>query len=180
MEWRLLAGVPPEHVRELLSIARRPTFARNEVVFHRDDPGDSLHLISKGRFSIRVMTPLGDVATVAIRGPGESFGEMVLIAEEPRRAATVTALEEAETFAVYRVEFDRLRTVQPHRCDSPSRDADHKYRRRSRASSKRPTAISRQTYTRMCLLSGEGGKTGPLTTRQLAGPPRPAWRAIRE
>jgi CRP/FNR family transcriptional regulator, cyclic AMP receptor protein len=113
MEWRLLAGVPSEQVRELLSIARRRTFARNEVVFHRDDPGDSLHLISKGRFSIRVMTPLGDVATVAIRGPGESFGEMVLIAEEPRRAATVTALEEAETFAVYRAEFERLRRAQP-------------------------------------------------------------------
>ena len=42
MEWRLLAGVPPEQVREVLSIARRRTFARNEVVFHRDDPGDSL------------------------------------------------------------------------------------------------------------------------------------------
>jgi CRP-like cAMP-binding protein len=113
MEWRLLAGVPPEQVRELLSIARRRTFSRNEVVFHRDDPGDSLHLISKGRFSIRVMTPLGDVATVGIRGPGESFGEMVLIAEEPRRAATVTALEDAETFAVYRAEFERLRRDQP-------------------------------------------------------------------
>src|SRR5881392_3262579 len=100
MEWRLLADVPAEQMRELLQIARRRSFARNEVVFHRDDPGDSLHLIRKGRFSIRVMTPLGDVATVAIRGPGESFGEMVLISEEPRRAATVTALEDAETFAV--------------------------------------------------------------------------------
>ncbi|HEY7422235.1 MAG TPA: Crp/Fnr family transcriptional regulator [Gaiellaceae bacterium] len=113
MEWRLLAGVPPEQVRELLSIARRRTFARNEVVFHRDDPGDSLHLISKGRFSIRVMTPLGDVATIAIRGPGESFGEMVLISEDSRRSATVTALEDAETFAVYRAEFEQLRREQP-------------------------------------------------------------------
>jgi CRP/FNR family transcriptional regulator, cyclic AMP receptor protein len=34
---------------------------------------------------------------------------MELIAETPRRSATVTALEEAETFAVYRAEFDRLR-----------------------------------------------------------------------
>jgi CRP/FNR family transcriptional regulator, cyclic AMP receptor protein len=113
MEWRLLEGVPPEQVRELLSIARRRTFARNEVVFHRDDPGDSLHLISKGRFSIRVMTPLGDVATIAIRGPGESFGEMVLISEEPRRSATVTSLEDSETFAIYRAEFERLRRDQP-------------------------------------------------------------------
>jgi CRP-like cAMP-binding protein len=113
MEWRLLEGVPAEQVRELLQIARRRRFARNEVVFHRDDPGDSLHLIQKGRFAIRVMTPLGDVATIAVRGPGESFGEMALIAEQPRRAATVAALEEAETFAVYRAEFERLRKANP-------------------------------------------------------------------
>jgi CRP/FNR family cyclic AMP-dependent transcriptional regulator len=109
VEWRLLAGVPEEEVLELLRIARRRRFARNEVVFHRDDPGDSLHLIQKGRFSVRVMTPLGDVATIAVRGQGESFGEMALISEQSRRSATVTALEEAETFAVYREEFEQLR-----------------------------------------------------------------------
>jgi len=109
----LLEGVPGEEVRELLQIARRRRFARNEVVFHRDDPGDSLHLIQKGRFAVRVMTPLGDVATIAVRGPGESFGEMALIAEEPRRSATVSALEEAETFAIYRAEFEQLRRRYP-------------------------------------------------------------------
>jgi CRP-like cAMP-binding protein len=38
----------PEQVRELLQIARRRHFDRNEVVFHRDDPADSLRLIQKG------------------------------------------------------------------------------------------------------------------------------------
>jgi CRP/FNR family cyclic AMP-dependent transcriptional regulator len=114
VEWRLLEGVPADQVRELLQIARRRRFARNEVVFHRDDPGDSPHLIVRGRFAIRVMTPLGDVATVSVRGPGDSFGEMVLVAETPRRSATVAALEEAETYAVYRAEFDSLRRRQPH------------------------------------------------------------------
>jgi CRP/FNR family cyclic AMP-dependent transcriptional regulator len=111
MEWRLLAHVPEEATRELLMVARRRRFSRNEVVFHRDDPGDSLHLIQKGRFSVGVMTPLGDVATLAVRGPGESFGEMALMNEGSRRSATVTALEEAETFAIYRPEFERLRQV---------------------------------------------------------------------
>jgi CRP/FNR family cyclic AMP-dependent transcriptional regulator len=109
VEWRLLAGIPASDIRELLSVARRRRFARNEVVFHADDPGDSLHLIEKGRFSIRVMTPLGAVATLAVRGPGEAFGELALVDPPAKRSATVTALEEAETFAVYREEFDRLR-----------------------------------------------------------------------
>ena len=109
----MLAGVSPAEIREVLQIARRRRFARKEVVFHRDDPGDSLHLIVKGRFSVQVMTPLGDAATIAIRGPGESFGEMALIAESPRRSATVTALEQAETLAIYRQEFEQLRQRHP-------------------------------------------------------------------
>ena len=56
-------------------------------------PGDSLHLISKGRFAIQVMTPLGDTATIAVRSPGESFGEMALVGGA-RRSATVLALED--------------------------------------------------------------------------------------
>src|SRR5262245_12035230 len=95
-----------------MQIARRRRFSRNEVVFHRDDPGDSLHLIGKGRFAIQVMTPLGDTATIAVRGPGESFGEMALL-DDARRSATVLALQEAETFSIYRREFDRLRREHP-------------------------------------------------------------------
>src|SRR3954447_13152364 len=113
MEWLLLADVPDEEVQRLLQIARRRRFARKEVVFHRDDPGESLHLIVKGRFSIRVMTPLGDVATIAVRGPGESFGEMVFLDDDAKRTATVTALEDGETFAVYREEFTELRRRYP-------------------------------------------------------------------
>ena len=113
MEWRLLQGVPEEEVRRLLQVARRRTFRRGEVVFHRDDPADSMHLVVKGRFAVRVMTPLGDQATIAVRGPGDSFGEMALVGPGARRSATVEALEEAETFCVYEGDFARLRREQP-------------------------------------------------------------------
>jgi CRP/FNR family transcriptional regulator, cyclic AMP receptor protein len=113
VRWRLLDGVPDEEVRRLLSIARRRRFSRNEVVFHRDDPADSLHFVSKGRFAIRIMTPLGDTVTIGVRGPGDSFGEMALVADGVKRSATVEALEEAETFAVYVAEFERLRREHP-------------------------------------------------------------------
>jgi CRP-like cAMP-binding protein len=113
VRWRLLSDVPDEDVRLLLSVARRRRFERGEVVFHRDDPGDSLHLIVSGRFAVRVMTPLGDMVWIAVRGPGENFGEMALVASDARRSATVSALEDAETFAVRKPEFDRLRERYP-------------------------------------------------------------------
>ena len=113
MEFEVLGAVPPEHVRELLSIARRRTFKREEVVFHHGDPADSLQLIVKGRFAVRILTPLGQSAMLAVHGPGEAFGELALLAPGSRRSATVSALELSETFSVVRDEFFRLTTRHP-------------------------------------------------------------------
>jgi CRP/FNR family cyclic AMP-dependent transcriptional regulator len=113
MEWPLLAGVPAEEVQQLLAISRRRRFAKGEVVFHRGDPGDSLHLVVSGRFAIRLTTPLGDTATLGIRGPGESFGELALVDPDAHRSATVEALEPAETRAVAYSEFERLQSQRP-------------------------------------------------------------------
>jgi CRP-like cAMP-binding protein len=94
-------------------VARRRSFAKNEVVCHRGDPAESCHLIAKGRFAVRIMTPLGDTVTVAIRGPGATFGEMALLVDDAKRMATVAALEPGETYSIYRTDFDRIRASHP-------------------------------------------------------------------
>jgi CRP/FNR family transcriptional regulator, cyclic AMP receptor protein len=113
VDWELLADVPEDALRTFLSVARRRTFAKNEVVFHRGDPADSLQLISKGHFSVQIATPLGDVATLSVRGPGDAFGELALLGAEPSRSATVSAVEPGETYSVYRGDFERLRREYP-------------------------------------------------------------------
>jgi CRP-like cAMP-binding protein len=113
VEWRLFEGIPDEKVREVLKVARRRRFHRGEVVIHQNDPADSLHLITKGRFAVRVMTPLGEPATLAVCGPGDMFGEMALLGEQARRSATVEALEDAETFCVHELDFEQLRRDHP-------------------------------------------------------------------
>ncbi len=117
MRWPLLDAVPEEDVARLLSIARRRQFARGEVVFHQHDPADTLQLIVKGRFAVRVATNLGDTAILAVLGPGEMFGEIALLGgpdgEVTRRSATVAALEAAETRSVHQIDFDRLRREHP-------------------------------------------------------------------
>jgi CRP/FNR family transcriptional regulator, cyclic AMP receptor protein len=114
MEWPLLAGVPEEEVQLVLSIARRRKFARGEVVFHQEDPADTLHLIAKGRFVVRVTTALGDTAILSVLGRGEMFGELALLGgEDSRRSATVAALEAGETRSVHKIDFERLRSRNP-------------------------------------------------------------------
>lgn len=112
MEWPLLAGVPDEDVQAVLGIARRRRFERGEVVFHQDDPADTLHLISKGRFVVRITTSLGDTAIFSVLGPGEMFGELALLGDA-RRSATVAALDAGETRSVHRIDFERLHSRNP-------------------------------------------------------------------
>ena len=113
MEWPLLADLRPDDVRNVLSIARRRTFRRGEIVFHRDDPADSLHLIVRGRFGARVVTPLGDDILLDVMGPGQSFGELAVLQPGSRRSATVSALEDGETRSVFRDDFVQLEREHP-------------------------------------------------------------------
>lgn len=113
MEWPLLVDLPAEDVRELLAIARRRTFSKGEVVFHRDDLAESLHLIVKGRFGARVQTPLGDNVLLDVLGPGSAFGELALLLPGARRSATVSALEDGETRSVYGDDFALLQRSHP-------------------------------------------------------------------
>jgi CRP-like cAMP-binding protein len=108
VEWALLAGLPETDREAVLAAARRRRFARNEVLFHEGDPGDSLHLIAKGHVAVRVTTPLGDVATLRVIGAGDHVGELAVIVPGPRNA-TVLALDAVETLALHRAAFADLR-----------------------------------------------------------------------
>jgi CRP-like cAMP-binding protein len=116
MDAPLLDVLDDDDRRELLRLSRRRRFARNEVIFHEGDPGDTLHILQSGHVTIRSTTPLGDVAMLRVLRPGEFFGELAVISPGPRNA-TATALEAAETMAVSRSVLDELRVARP-RVDS--------------------------------------------------------------
>lgn len=111
--FRLLDEVPEPERRLILQHAVRRRFGRGEVVFHHGDPGDSLHLVMKGRLAVEVTTRLGDTAMLALVGPGDFFGELALVSDTDRRAATCRALEPAETWAIQRGALDRIRADHP-------------------------------------------------------------------
>jgi CRP/FNR family cyclic AMP-dependent transcriptional regulator len=112
MDWPLLDTLSEPDRRELLTRARRRRFAHQEVLFHEGDPGDSLHLVSRGHVALRIHTPLGDIATVRIVRPGEFFGELAVVSPGPRNA-TAAALDPVETVTIDRALLDELRTDHP-------------------------------------------------------------------
>jgi CRP/FNR family transcriptional regulator, cyclic AMP receptor protein len=106
----------PDRERELILAKSRPRrFARGEVVFHEGDPGDSLHLIVKGRLAVRISTPGGEMVILNVLSPGQFFGELALLRRDPplQRTATVTALETSETLWIPGTAFTAVRQQHP-------------------------------------------------------------------
>ena len=93
-------------------MARR-SYRRGETLFHAGDPGDSLHLIDKGRVAIRASSRAGDEAILVVLGRGDSFGEQALLNPTATRTASAVALESVETRVLLRTDFTELRREQP-------------------------------------------------------------------
>jgi CRP/FNR family cyclic AMP-dependent transcriptional regulator len=93
-----------EVLSQLTRSLRRRTFQRGEVIFHQGDPGDTLHLVQKGRIKVVLPAESGDEVLLAILGPGNCFGELALLDGESR-SATVVAIEPVETLTLGRSDF---------------------------------------------------------------------------
>jgi CRP-like cAMP-binding protein len=99
--------------RQLRAVMRRRRFRRHEVVCHQGDPGDSLHVVIKGRFLATIVSPVsGQEAAVNFFGPGSYFGELALI-DGSARSATICAIEPAETLELRRRDFEELVADEP-------------------------------------------------------------------
>lgn len=110
---QLLGTVDDDTRRQVISHARRRRYDRRQMLFHEGDPSDGMHLVDTGWVAIRVATPMGDIATLAVAGPGEPVGEQSLVGDGGRRSATVVAVTPLSTLYIGRDVFDGLRREHP-------------------------------------------------------------------
>jgi CRP/FNR family transcriptional regulator, cyclic AMP receptor protein len=108
----LFAHVDDDGLTALAELTRRRRYRRNEVIFHQDDVGDSLHIVAEGAVKIVLPSQEGEEAIIATLKPGDFFGELALLDGSPR-STTATALEQTETMALPRDQFLRLLSDDP-------------------------------------------------------------------
>ena len=113
MQWQLLDSLREEDQRAILARCQRQRFPKGAFICHQGESGDSMHLIASGTVAIRVNGPVGDVITVDVMRPGNSFGEQALINDGAVRSATVVALERVETLRLTRDAFNSLWEEHP-------------------------------------------------------------------
>lgn len=108
----LFAGLGPEALAELARRVRRREFARDEVIFHKGDPGDALHVLQEGRVRIEIPSADGPPVILGVLDPGEFFGELALCDGKPR-SASVVAMAPSATIALYREDFQQFLCLAP-------------------------------------------------------------------
>lgn len=84
----LFAGLRRSALVRLASLATPLELRRGDSVFRQNEPSDGFYVVTHGLFGITIATP-GEQNDFMLRtlGPGEFFGEMALVANQPRSAS---------------------------------------------------------------------------------------------
>ena len=110
----MLQSLPDPAAELLLRAGSVNHYQRRDVLVHEGDVADSYHILLDGRAGVRVTTPSGDNAIVNILGPDEHFGEVSLLGRgDPRRTASIVALEKVRTLSIPATVFHDLRERNP-------------------------------------------------------------------
>jgi CRP/FNR family cyclic AMP-dependent transcriptional regulator len=102
----LFASCPEEQLRMLTTVVTRKSAPRSTTIMAGGDPTDSLYIVLSGRLKVMMSDSEGKEVILAILGPGEIFGEMGLIDDEPR-SATVISIEPCELLSISKRDFKK-------------------------------------------------------------------------
>jgi CRP/FNR family cyclic AMP-dependent transcriptional regulator len=102
----LFSSLPEEQLRMLTTVVTRKSAPRSTTIMAGGDPTDSLYIVLSGRLKVMMSDAEGKEVILSILGPGEFFGEMGLIDDEPR-SATVVTIEPCELLSIAKRDFKK-------------------------------------------------------------------------
>lgn len=103
-KFALFAELDDRELASIAAVAKPRRFAKEDVIFHESEPGDVFCLIREGKVKVTMISPEGKEIILSTLGPGDFFGEMALLDDQPR-SATVIALEPLDVVTIMRNDF---------------------------------------------------------------------------
>jgi CRP/FNR family transcriptional regulator, cyclic AMP receptor protein len=91
----LFADLDERELAAIAAVAKTRRYAKDDVIFYEDETGDIFYVIREGE---------GKEIILSMLGPGDFFGEMALLDDEPR-SATIVATEPVELITIWRNDF---------------------------------------------------------------------------
>ena len=105
----VFAGLKRKQLEAVAGTARALTFEAGETIIEEgEERSIGFYVLGSGTAEV---TKDGEV--VATFGPGDYFGEIALLTDEPARTATVTATSATEVLGVTKWDFRALINAQP-------------------------------------------------------------------
>lgn len=96
-------------IASLAQLTGRRRCPKDTVVFFENEEGDSFFMILEGRIKVTILGDDGREIILSVLGPGDFFGEMALLDNEPR-SATAIAIEDSELLSLCRADFQSVLT----------------------------------------------------------------------
>ncbi len=93
----------------LVRLCTRRHNPKDTVVFFENEQGDSFFMILSGRVKVTILGDDGREVILSMLGPGDFFGEMALLDNEPR-SATAIAAEDTVLLCLARIDFEKVAT----------------------------------------------------------------------
>jgi len=88
-------------------------YQKNQIVFSQGDSADAVFYIQKGKVKMTVLSEHGKEAVVAILGPDDFCGEGCLVAGQPRRMATASAMSQCTIMRLDKAAIVRVLHDEP-------------------------------------------------------------------
>lgn len=103
-KFALFSELDDRDLDKVAALAKTRRYNKDDVVMHADESGDVFCIIKEGQVKITMISPEGKEIILSMLGPGDFFGEMALLDDEPR-SATVVATENLEVLTIWRSDF---------------------------------------------------------------------------
>jgi CRP/FNR family cyclic AMP-dependent transcriptional regulator len=118
---------------ELLApLLQQRDYTRNKVILFANDPVEAFYVVVSGQVKLMLIAEDGREVILEVMRPGDFFGEMALMDEEPY-ASSAIAMEDTSLLALHRDDFRRCISDMPgmsfgllRALCSRLREADHK------------------------------------------------------
>jgi CRP/FNR family transcriptional regulator, cyclic AMP receptor protein len=124
----LFSQLSAPELQRVVDVARERAYPRNSVILFEDDPGDALYVVATGQVKVVLIGEDGREVILSVMGPGEFFGEMSLLDDEPR-SAHVIAMEDSSLAVLRREDFEGLLTATPQIALALLREMSRRLRR---------------------------------------------------